>query len=122
MKTFIRLDGSKVTAIVSASRQPEGYVEVDASRMPIGLASNFLSYEYDGQEFRHIEQTEEDRIALLGNQARQRRDRLLQASDWTQVPDAPVDKDAWATYRQALRDITKQSGFPLEVIWPNKPQ
>ena len=33
------------------------------------------------------------------------RNRLLAASDWTQVADAPVDRAAWATYRQALRDI-----------------
>ena len=33
------------------------------------------------------------------------RDGLLAASDWTQLPDAPVDKTAWATYRQALRDF-----------------
>lgn len=50
------------------------------------------------------------------------RNTLLEKSDWTQMPDAPVDKAAWAIYRQELRDITKQSGFPLEVIWPNKPQ
>jgi hypothetical protein len=121
MKTFIRLDGTRVTAIVSASRQPEGYVEVDESRMPSDLASDFLSYEYDGQEFRHVEQTEEDRVALLANQVRQRRDRLLQASDWTQVPDAPVDRAAWADYRQALRDLSKQKGFPDQVVWPVPP-
>ena len=33
------------------------------------------------------------------------RNRLLAASDWTQVADAPVDRAAWATYRQALRDF-----------------
>ncbi|NBW38318.1 MAG: hypothetical protein EBR30_25515 [Cytophagia bacterium] len=33
------------------------------------------------------------------------RDRLLAASDWTQLPDAPVDKTAWAIYRQNLRDF-----------------
>ena len=33
------------------------------------------------------------------------RDRLLAESDWTQVADAPVDREAWATYRQALRDF-----------------
>ena len=33
------------------------------------------------------------------------RDRLLKESDWTQVADAPVDQQAWATYRQALRDF-----------------
>jgi len=36
---------------------------------------------------------------------RTHRDRLLAASDWTQVADAPVDRQAWADYRQALRDF-----------------
>ena len=36
---------------------------------------------------------------------RQWRDRLLAASDWTQLPDAPVNRQAWADYRQALRDF-----------------
>jgi hypothetical protein len=46
------------------------------------------------------------------------RDAQLVKSDWTQVADAPVDKAAWATYRQALRDITQQAGFPWDVQWP----
>ena len=45
----------------------------------------------------------------------------LAESDWTQVADAPVDKAVWATYRQALRDITTQTGFPWEVTWPDAP-
>ena len=45
----------------------------------------------------------------------------LAESDWTQVADAPVDKEAWATYRQALRDITTQTGFPWEITWPDAP-
>ena len=53
--------------------------------------------------------------------ARKRRNTLLTQSDWTQVADAPVDKAAWATYRQALRDITLQDGFPHEIEWPQKP-
>ena len=53
---------------------------------------------------------------------RHQRDNLLAASDWTQVPDAPVDQAAWAVYRQALRDITTQAGFPHEVTWPVKPE
>ena len=47
------------------------------------------------------------------------RDRLLAASDWTQVADAPVDQQKWALYRQALRDISAQAGFPWEVVWPD---
>ena len=49
------------------------------------------------------------------------RNQLLNNSDWTQVADAPVDKAAWATYRQALRDITAQTGFPWTITWPDAP-
>jgi len=45
----------------------------------------------------------------------------LKDSDWTQIADSTADKAAWATYRQALRDITSQSGFPWEVTWPDAP-
>jgi len=45
----------------------------------------------------------------------------LKDSDWTQVADAPVDKAAWATYRQELRDISAQTGFPWTIEWPTQP-
>jgi hypothetical protein len=46
----------------------------------------------------------------------------LKECDWTQVADSPVDKDLWATYRQALRDVTAQTGFPWNVDWPTQPE
>jgi len=49
------------------------------------------------------------------------RDEKLKDSDWSQVADAPVDKTVWATYRQALRDVPTQSGFPWEVTYPTQP-
>ncbi len=49
------------------------------------------------------------------------RTRRLSATDWTQLADAPVDKTAWATYRQALRDVPAQAGFPWNVQWPDTP-
>ena len=52
---------------------------------------------------------------------RTQRDALLKESDWTQVADAPVSQTAWADYRQALRDVPQQEGFPQEVVWPSKP-
>jgi len=55
-------------------------------------------------------------------EARTQRDALLSQSDWTQVPDAPVDQAAWAEYRQALRDLPQQAGFPTEITWPVKPE
>jgi hypothetical protein len=57
----------------------------------------------------------------LSDRVRIERDAALSASDWTQVADAPVDKTAWATYRQALRDIPQQAGFPDNVTWPSSP-
>lgn len=50
------------------------------------------------------------------------RNNKLQDSDWTQVADAPVDRTAWAAYRQALRDIPSQAGFPDSVTWPQVPE
>jgi hypothetical protein len=52
---------------------------------------------------------------------REQRNEKLKESDWTQVADAPVDKAAWATYRQALRDVTSQAGFPWTIEWPTIP-
>lgn len=52
---------------------------------------------------------------------RDKRGTLLAASDWTQVADAPVDQVAWAAYRQALRDVPAQEGFPTNVVWPVAP-
>jgi len=52
---------------------------------------------------------------------RSQRDQLLKDSDWTQLSDAPVDKTAWATYRQTLRDIPQQAGFPWNIQWPVEP-
>lgn len=52
---------------------------------------------------------------------RQLRNEKLAECDWTQLTDAPVNKAAWATYRQKLRDLTAQEGFPWEVQWPEAP-
>jgi hypothetical protein len=53
-----------------------------------------------------------------------KRQRLLYSSDWTQIPNGPLttgQQAAWATYRQQLRDIPTQSGYPFNVIWPTPP-
>lgn len=53
---------------------------------------------------------------------RQTRNQMLKDSDWTALTDAPVTGTAWATYRQALRDVPKQAGFPWDVQWPSAPE
>jgi len=52
---------------------------------------------------------------------RAERNRRLSESDWTQLADAPVNREAWLAYRQALRDLTAQAGFPFEITWPELP-
>lgn len=52
------------------------------------------------------------------------RNKLLSDCDWTQLADCPLsvaEKEAWQVYRQELRDITDQIGFPVEVVYPVKP-
>lgn len=58
---------------------------------------------------------------VLASQIRIERDNLISATDYKAMPDYPIDADKKASlliYRQALRDITKQSTFPISVIWP----
>ena len=49
------------------------------------------------------------------------RNQELARTDWTQLPDAPVDKSAWATYRQGLRDMPASNSEPRKIVAPNKP-
>lgn len=51
---------------------------------------------------------------------RDQRGHLLSATDWMALSDNTMTPE-WATYRQALRDITTQEGFPYSVNWPTKP-
>ena len=59
--------------------------------------------------------------AEQSDRVRADRNARLAACDWTQVLDAPVDTAVWAAYRQDLRDVPSQTGFPWEVVWPVAP-
>lgn len=63
-----------------------------------------------------------ERTGSQASAIRIERNSRLAATDWTQLPDSPVDASAWTVYRQALRDITAQDGFPWTVTWPTEPQ
>jgi hypothetical protein len=53
---------------------------------------------------------------------RARRSELLEGCDYRMMPDYPGEgKEQWEAYRQALRDITGQAGFPYDVTWPERP-
>lgn len=63
-------------------------------------------------------------VSMTAEEARAERDKLLAETDWTQVLDAPIDaetREAYRAYRQALRDIPEQEGFPDTITWPELP-
>ena len=72
---------------------------------------------FDGHAWTEL--TAEKKAILI----RQQRDALLSETDYLMMPDYPMsdaDRDALRAYRQALRDIPEQPGFPDEVAWPEK--
>ena len=83
------------------------------------------SYDFENEK---IVQVDEDLSVLPGPEEialqnlRNERNRLLVETDWTQLPDVPEEtKNAWQTYRQELRDITKTYQSLDTVVWPTKP-
>ena len=68
--------------------------------------------------------TDAEYDTVLAASARQKRDRLIATTDYLVTPDYPIESDRLAKvkiYRQALRDIPEQSGFPSTITWPDKP-
>lgn len=62
---------------------------------------------------------------MTAEEARAKRYKLLAETDWTQVLDAPISaecREAFRVYRQMLRDITEQEGFPEVIEWPAMPE
>ena len=74
---------------------------------------------YDGSTFKTDDPTYTAEEEL--NRLQSERNMLLQQTDWMSLPDAPTMSDAWKTYRQALRDITKDYKSLEDVKWPTKP-
>ena len=58
--------------------------------------------------------------AVAAKNIRDQRNQLLAETDWTQLSDSSV-ASTWTTYRQELRDVPAQDGFPYSVTWPTKP-
>ena len=106
------------------------YYYKNAEGKPYFEPSEAVIAEHD---LREIDQAEFDAIVVAMNTPsteevimirRSERDDLLDASDWTQMADTSLsadDKAAWATYRQALRDVPQQPGFPETIAWPETP-
>jgi hypothetical protein len=65
---------------------------------------------------------ETDDENILWARLRFQRDKELALCDWTQLADSTADKTAWATYRQALRDLPAQNADPKLIVFPTRPE
>jgi len=107
----------------------ENGVVVNVSASDVALADNWVAAESanigdlyeNGQFISYDPKTDPIATAAQATFVRQQRTEKIKDSDWTQLPDAPADKVAWAAYRQALRDVTAQTGFPWAIDWPTQP-
>ena len=99
---------------------PDDIIEISDERHMELLYATHL----DGKEI-YVENGEillRDRTQVVTWQLiRNSRNRLLKQSDYTQMPDWPGDKQAWAEYRQALRDLPQMYENPSDVNWPTAP-
>lgn len=107
--------------IYDFSSQPTlGRYEKAIEALPVRDARGIWMQTWSVQPMTAEEVAETDRHQA--DAMRGKRNFLLNRSDWTQLGDAPLtpeQKAVWTTYRQQLRDITAQAGFPWEVTWPS---
>lgn len=96
-------------------------------QLPIETVNQVLGYlgTRPYQEVFHliqaIQEAAKPKDAEHAKSIRTSRTQMLKDCDWTQVADSTVNKATWATYRQALRDVPAQSGFPWTITWPDAP-
>lgn len=103
---------------VAVARFPlfENWIPDEEGKAHIGGA-------WDGEQF-HLPVPDPEKTAA---DVRAERDRLLAESDVYVLPDrweayTAEQRSAWSAYRQALRDIPEQAGFPFDISWPTKPE
>jgi hypothetical protein len=83
---------------------------------PVPAEQDYVEY-----QIKDITYTDEELFNLVNIS----RNRKLQLSDWTQLPDVPLTEsqvNSWREYRQELRDVTEQAGYPKNIIWPVEPE
>ena len=76
------------------------------------------------ERYQDKEITKNEAENILSSDIKLKRSALLYQCDWTQLPDVKLSdatKTKWEQYRQALRDITLQPGYPFTVVWPTAP-
>ena len=130
MKKLLKLGRNNQVAGISTRNTrsdlvPEGTIDITDLEIPDDVRKNPQNWTFENGAFREF--TEQEKAnndfpdEVYWNRLRNERNDLLDQSDWTQIVDAPVDAAAWATYRQALRDLPVNTIDPRNPTWPSKP-
>lgn len=86
---------------------------------------SWLGEAYADQGWVEVEGKETTVLAAPGALAWEKVKDLLRQSDWSVLPDVPMtveERQAWKDYRAELREVRMQSGFPVNITWPTKPE
>ena len=100
------------------------YIENGIAKTIPQKPDQFSVFDYKTKTWIDTRSDEEKNIEKC-TEVKKARELLLSKSDWTQIPNnplTPAKQEEWAVYRQQLRDITNQPGYPFNVVWPVKPE
>jgi len=112
------LDALNIEAVLEAPKPDAGPYQYVARN---GVVQDAKGNWVTAWEVREMFSTDEDGTKAEKEAARDERDSLLADTDWMALSDVTMSAEM-TTYRQALRDITAQAGFPHSVTWPTKPE
>jgi hypothetical protein len=117
MKYAKLLDGY-IVQIIESNMDQIGFTKIDFE-IP---QSPGLEYKFNYSKREWEDCDIEQKIIIAQQRILSNRQELLLSSDWTQMPDVNLStKTQWAVYRQQLRDITTQPGYPFNITWPTPP-
>tara|TARA_S200002703_G_scaffold156202_1_gene161380 strand:+ start:254 stop:535 length:282 start_codon:yes stop_codon:yes gene_type:complete len=88
---------------------------------PVKIIKNGIEHNATAEEIAWMEGVAANASSRLADSIRLERDIKLAATDWRASSDLTLSTE-WATYRQSLRDITEQPGFPGTITWPTEPE
>jgi hypothetical protein len=122
MFAFYEVVSGSIISVVQASSVPDAPSGYGYVNYPHDKSDTYKYHVVDGvltsRSQSDVDALEVERATKL---LKRKRNQMLASCDWTQVPDAPVDQAAWATYRQQLRDLPASTTDPSNVVWPERP-
>ena len=138
MKKYLLFNKSNKEVIGSEIRPDNDEIITadDVGSIEIGITESHFEYYFENGELSKRQDRPSDNHIwikdrwvidnkIVSLETKSKRFRLLSESDWTDTVSAQTrlpNYQQWQDYRQALRDIPQQSGYPENVIWPEQPQ